>query len=512
MKLRTAISILAIMLLAGTIGAQDNPKLNEYKALLDSMQKVESEVFAPVAYSKAEKDFKETQRAIELQKNPETIEKLVAKSIEYAQNALKATEVARLALEGYLESRQKAIEAGARELAPKEYVEAELQFVKGTKKIEKGDVKGGIKESQKSTSLFDFAELKGIKASILNRADSLIEKADAGDARKYALTTFDKAVKTRAKADEILTGDRYNRKESLESAALAEYEAKHSLNIAQMVRSLERNDQAWEKLILVYEIQMQEVADEFQAGILPFDEGPGKAADSLIILIKAMRDVMDQAHSDMNTGSGHLSEALSAMGNMDVYKEFTERTQAVNDGVKKLVGEKNELAAELTACTNELNQLDQAHQEVAGELEVRMREEARFQQAQNMISPSEGEVLYNAANDIVLRLGGISFDVGSSDIKDEHIELLTKIKSILELFPDARYMVEGHTDDTGDPSTNMRLSEKRAFAVMQYFRQDMNIPVDRIQSMGYGSERPIAANKTKEGRARNRRIDIIIMQ
>ncbi|UCD18001.1 MAG: OmpA family protein, partial [Candidatus Zixiibacteriota bacterium] len=59
---------------------------------------------------------------------------------------------------------------------------------------------------------------------------------------------------------------------------------------------------------------------------------------------------------------------------------------------------------------------------------------------------------------------------------------------------------------------NMRLSEKRAFAVMQYLRQSMSVPADRIKSIGYGSDRPIASNQTSEGRAKNRRIDIIILQ
>ncbi len=504
--------ITMIIVLTVGLSAQEYPLMDEYNLKFDSMKAVESEVFAPATYTKAANEFKEAQRAIELKKTAESINRLLQNSIEYAENALKATEVARLALVEYLEPRQKAIDAKARALAAKEYVDAELQFVKATGKVESGDVKGGINEAQKSVALFDKAELTAIKVDIMGTADSLITRATTGDAKKYALATFDKAVKARAKTDSILTLNRYERKESVSQAQLAEYEARHASNIAQMVRSLERNDQAWEKLILVYEIQMQRVADEFQIGILPFDEGPGKAADSLVNLVRAMRNVMDQAHGDMTAATEDLTAALTAMGVTTLTKNFTERAKTVRNAVDKTVADKRELTEQLDACRHELNSLGIAHEVMAGELEGRRDQEARFQSAQALIMPSDGEVLYNATNDIVLRLPGLSFAVGSSDIKDEHTPLLEKIKTILEMFPESKIMVEGHTDDTGAPNTNMRLSEKRAFSVMQYLRQSMGISVDRIQSVGYGSDRPVASNKTSEGRAKNRRIDIIIMR
>jgi len=120
--------------------------------------------------------------------------------------------------------------------------------------------------------------------------------------------------------------------------------------------------------------------------------------------------------------------------------------------------------------------------------------------------------LFNASNDIVLRLSGISFDVGKAYLKDSHIPLLEKVNEIVKMFPEAKLVIEGHTDATGNASTNMFLSEKRAYAIMQYLRQSLLISAGRIQSMGFGSDKPIASNKTKDGRAKNRRIDIIIMQ
>jgi len=129
-----------------------------------------------------------------------------------------------------------------------------------------------------------------------------------------------------------------------------------------------------------------------------------------------------------------------------------------------------------------------------------------------MLGPSEGEILRNANGDVVLRLSGLSFDVGKSDIKDQHMALLNRVAEILKLYPDDNYVVEGHTDSSGEGAANQQLSERRSFAVMQSLRQILSIPADRIKAIGYGSEKPIASNATAEGRAKNRRIDVLILQ
>ena len=161
---------------------------------------------------------------------------------------------------------------------------------------------------------------------------------------------------------------------------------------------------------------------------------------------------------------------------------------------------------------SQLSELAAEHEEMSGELSTRLEREKKFREAKMKLNPSEGEVLFNSSNDIVLRLTGLSFDIGKSDIKDVHTPLLKKVMEVIELFPEKQLVVEGHTDDSGDPQSNLQLSEKRAFAVMQYLRQALLIPADRVQAIGYGPDRPVASNKSADGRAKNRRIDVIIMQ
>ena len=70
-------------------------------------------------------------------------------------------------------------------------------------------------------------------------------------------------------------------------------------------------------------------------------------------------------------------------------------------------------------------------------------------------------------------------------------------------------MVEGHTDSTGSPGKNQELSQERAQAVASYF-QSNGMESGKVEAVGYGFKKPLTSNKTKAGRAQNRRVDIII--
>jgi outer membrane protein OmpA-like peptidoglycan-associated protein len=72
--------------------------------------------------------------------------------------------------------------------------------------------------------------------------------------------------------------------------------------------------------------------------------------------------------------------------------------------------------------------------------------------------------------------------------------------------------IQGHTDNTGEESYNLLLGRKRAEAVMEYFYKQYHIPLHRMQVFSYGSSAPISDNKTKDGRAENRRVEILVYE
>jgi len=122
----------------------------------------------------------------------------------------------------------------------------------------------------------------------------------------------------------------------------------------------------------------------------------------------------------------------------------------------------------------------------------------------------EGEILLTPEGTIVMRVFGISFGVGSADLKTGQQALIAKIVAAVRLFPGAQIGVEGHTDDTGSRDANLRLSRRRAETVARILEQEMGQENGSITTSGFGPDRPLAPNSTVAGRARNRRIDVII--
>jgi outer membrane protein OmpA-like peptidoglycan-associated protein len=116
--------------------------------------------------------------------------------------------------------------------------------------------------------------------------------------------------------------------------------------------------------------------------------------------------------------------------------------------------------------------------------------------------------LLREGDDITIRLTGLGFAPGKSEIRPEEFALLTKVEGAILAFPVASVEVHGHTDSYGSDAENQTLSEQRAEAVRRYLLANMNNV--QMKAVGFGESRPIANNETVEGRARNRRIEIVI--
>lgn len=80
----------------------------------------------------------------------------------------------------------------------------------------------------------------------------------------------------------------------------------------------------------------------------------------------------------------------------------------------------------------------------------------------------------------------------------------------MKKYPQTKAVIEGHTDEVGTKEHNQLLSEKRASSVRQYLIDKFGINGNRLKAVGYGEERPVASNYTKEGRDKNRRVEAVI--
>ena len=109
--------------------------------------------------------------------------------------------------------------------------------------------------------------------------------------------------------------------------------------------------------------------------------------------------------------------------------------------------------------------------------------------------------------DDVLRLRGVEFDFDKSDIRPDAAPVLDVAVDQLRACPNVSLRIDGHTDWTGTEAYNQGLSERRAEAVRRYLVGN-GIPSSRLTTRGLGEGSPIATNETREGRARNRRVEL----
>jgi outer membrane protein OmpA-like peptidoglycan-associated protein len=104
---------------------------------------------------------------------------------------------------------------------------------------------------------------------------------------------------------------------------------------------------------------------------------------------------------------------------------------------------------------------------------------------------------------------GIYFDFASDRLKPESTPVLDEIAQVMEKHPDWKLSVSGHTDNIGGDAYNLDLSKRRAAAVKQALVTRYHIAPDRLTTDGYGASRPVDTNDTLEGRARNRRVELM---
>jgi len=184
-------------------------------------------------------------------------------------------------------------------------------------------------------------------------------------------------------------------------------------------------------------------------------------------------------------------EEIAEMIPEDLLELLEPEQPPVSDEVQELLEARQEVEDQL----DEVEQaLDEAIQEHGLEIHVEMRREER------------GLVVSIASDDIL-------FALGSTEINELGQEVIRVVSETLDGFPNPLF-IEGHTDDipiARPDYTNWNLSTDRAVAVLQLMIEEHELPSDRVGAVGYGEYHPLDTNETPEGRARNRRVDIVVL-
>lgn len=214
---------------------------------------------------------------------------------------------------------------------------------------------------------------------------------------------------------------------------------------------------------------------------------------------KLLQEDLMRARADLDRVEKVLvdrsSEAGAAMAEMRL--EIDRLTEESNTLKQQLEVERQEREARLAEVQGTYNEL-------VGKLEE------EIERGEVQISELKGKLTVNVVDKIL-------FDSGKAELKSAGIKVLKQIGEILKSAVDKDIQVEGHTDNVPIKGTltekypsNWELSTARATTVLHFLQGKAGIPGERLAAVGYGEYQPLASNSTREGRAQNRRIQIVL--
>jgi outer membrane protein OmpA-like peptidoglycan-associated protein len=368
-----------------------------------------------------------------------------------------------------LTSRSNALSAGADQLATRIFTKAEEQFRKAAITLEDGRPEKAQSQAIEAVQSYRAAELEAIKGAILRDARHLLTQAEQENVEKYAPQTLAQARASLAEAEKAIVEDRYDTDRARLLAKQAKEQASHALHLASQIKGVNGGDRTFEEVLLRSEAPVVDIANALS--VTPdLTNGVASTAAATLAAVKQTQHDLAQMKLDLDERNERIATLETTLG-----------------GVSKETVALNTLLAEQQERRDQLLQVEK------------------------LFEPNEAEVL-RTGNSIVLRLVGLSFDSGAATIKSDQAALLEKVERAVEIFSDSVITVEGHTDSFGGDESNLELSQRRADAVRAYLLANMTLAPYRISAMGYGETRPISSNETAAGRARNRRIDLVVLR
>jgi outer membrane protein OmpA-like peptidoglycan-associated protein len=178
---------------------------------------------------------------------------------------------------------------------------------------------------------------------------------------------------------------------------------------------------------------------------------------------------------------------------------------ATNSYVKKKVAAEDQRVGAVDQRVNAAGQRLDQHEAKLGDLDRTSREALDRATAAGKLA--EGKFLYS----MVLSDDSVKFPIDGSQLSPEAQTRLADLVQKLKAENKNVYLeIQGHTDSSGSKEVNLRLGERRAEAVRRYMNEQ-GVPLNRMSTISYGQDAPVAPNKTRAGRAQNRRVVVIVM-
>lgn len=445
----------------GMVSAENPVEMvNRLGGHIADARKNQLNVLSPTWYAKAESSYLKAKNDLEKGKELSDVRKYVNTAETQLQKAEEMAKISRTTLSELIEARNKARVAGATDLG-KDYVAAEKRFLGLTQAIENNDLRYAQNNQKKLSDVFRQLEIRAIKEKTIGEVRTLIDQAEKSGAKKITPRSFALAQEKLKEADEFITENPYDKDTMKKKADEALFMAKRLHPIMDQSRKIKPMPP--EQVSLWMEEILHKMTRKLSAPDMR-DQDFEVQVENILGTVETLKSDHDFMMVKVNSQQQQMEILNQRIGLLD---KQTRRGQA----------------------EKEFNQ--------------------RYNEVQTFFDSDEAEV-YKQENQLVIRLKAIKFPVGQSILMPGTYTLLSKVQRAIRTFGEPQVVVEGHTDNTGSDEVNEYLSQQRAEAVMEYLIANKTLPSDKIMAVGYGSVRPLASNRTSEGRAINRRIDVVI--
>jgi outer membrane protein OmpA-like peptidoglycan-associated protein len=452
--------------------------IEQFEQEIDAARQASVDVLAPAMFKSAAGSLDKAKQGLARGAKLSTITADISAGRATLQNAEEIAEVSRTILRNTNAARDKALKAGAEKLG-QPYTEVNNQYLALTRAIENDNLSYAQKNAAKVQAVFREVEIMAIKHNALGDARQRMADVERTKIANVAPRAYADAAKALKEADVYIEKNPYADEEIAARAAQAEFMVERAMKIGQSATNYQRLTP--EASALFVEGLLSQVAAALDAGDLR-----NQSAEDQVSRLTAAADDMQRSHQARQDELAGSNQALA------------QEKQILEDRVA-------DLEMRMSGLKGYSQEQEAAKRKLAAEREFNQRYDA----VQRYFSPDEAEV-YKQAGQLVIRLREIKFPVGQSTLTPDNYTLLSKVQQAIETFGQSQVTIEGHTDSTGSATNNLLLSQQRAEAVKVYLVANKTLPADMIRAVGFGPDRPLAPNTTPEGRAANRRIDVLI--
>jgi OOP family OmpA-OmpF porin len=458
-KISTGIALLGLMSCAHELSpskissnATPSVEIANQRSLMTDAYNAQVDVLAPSRYKKAESYLEEAQKENAKGDSIDKIYESLGYSHAYLDKANEEAAIVRPNLNEVATARNAALVAGARKL-PKQLNALDHELKELTNKPDSSTKVSSADKTALQSQYLDL-ELAAIKSTYLGEAKNTLNLAKKKGAEKITPAAFKQAQDKVSAAEKLIETDRHS-------------DAQISVVVKEATTSTKRVF-----ALLESEQNSRNQTPEQRAMTLESRDNAVKAANL---------------------------ETSEVVADSSMKEKLKDQEIAVKDQEMAVKNETLAIQGQNLAASEEDNL----------KLKVKEQEDKMVTDAAAQFDKSEADV-YRQDGNLVIRLKKMNFASNRADLPASSIAILNKVKEVMKQITPESVIVEGHTDAVGDSKKNQTLSEKRALSVMTFFNSDKTIADGKIKSAGFGYSKPLASNKTKEGRAQNRRVDIVM--